>query len=245
MPRAKADVNETKEALRMADREWANNGLLGSDDKKGANAVTLEALQYMDAFRGEHPDVLGDAVAITDRMVGNMMFSLINTQHAQVTARDPEPIVRPSGGTAADEDAWRRAWLNQKVLQAQIREGKYKRHVDRAVLSALMLPLGAVRHGYTPDIDEYEKDGVIHARFKSEKPDFPWIRTMRPWQVRIDPLVDNFDMDGEARWCAFLNLYTRSQARNNPALIMRDDWKPTFYEDLRPYHERKKAGRIA
>jgi len=236
---ADPDVQEVKAALRMADREWANNGLLGTD-KGSQDGGTLEALMYLDAYRGEHPPVLDRAVETVDQMVGNLIFSLVNTQQSQISARDPEPVLRPSGGTAAKEDAWRRAWLNQKVTQAMLREGKYKRQNDRALLSALLLPFGVVRHGYTPDVDEYEQDGVIHARFKNETPTVPWVRFMRPWQVRIDPLVDNFDPDGEVRWCAFHNLYTRSQIRNNPALIMRDDWEPTQWEDLRPMHERKK-----
>lgn len=233
------DVNEVKSALQMADREWANNGLIGTD-KGSQEGGTLEALMYLDAFRGEHPAVLDRAVETVDQMVGNLVFSIINAQHAQISARDPQPIVRPTGGTAAKPDAWRRAWLNQQIIAGMMQEKKYKRQNDRALLSALLLPFGLVRHGYTPDVDEYEKDGIVYARFKNETPEMPWVRFLRPWQVRIDPLVDNFDADGEARWVAFHNLYTRAQIQNNPALIMREDWKPTQYEDLRPMHERKK-----
>ena len=232
------DVMEAKAALRMADREWANNGLLATDPRSdGAN---LEAIQYLDAFRGEYPVSVDGAVERVDQMVGNLIFSLVNTMISQVSARSPKPIVRPSGGTAASEDAQRRAWLNEKIIQAQSLEGKYKRQVDRAILSSCLLPFGGVRHGFTPDIEEYEKNGVIHTRFKNESPVAPWIRFMRPWQVRIDPLVDNFDMDGEPRWIAFHNLYTRAQINANPDLIMRHDWEPTAWEDLRPMHERKK-----
>ncbi|MGB0890272.1 MAG: hypothetical protein ACPGWS_08315, partial [Solirubrobacterales bacterium] len=226
MARQKADVAEAKAALEMAHREWANNGLLASDSNNGESG-TFEALAYMDAYRGEHPDVLYRATQSVDKMVANMLFSLINTQHSMVTARDPEPLVRPLGGTAASPDAWRKAWLNQKVLQAMSREKKFKRDGDRAVYSSLILPFGAVRHGYTPNVESFENDkGEIVTRFKNETPDLPWIRFMRPWQMRIDPLVNHFDMDSEPRWIAFHNLYTKNQVQNNPELVFRQDWRP-------------------
>ncbi len=233
------DVADVKKMLRMADLEWANNGLIAHD--KGDSSTNFRMMRVLDAMSGEFPEAIPGAVEDQDQMVGNLFFSIFNTMKAQTSARDPEVVIRPLGGTAAEPDAWRRAWLNQKVVQSMIREKKFRREWDRALQCALISPFAIVRHGYTPDLEEYEKDGVIHARHKNETPDFPWTRFVRPWQVRIDPLVNNFDMDGEPGWIAFQNLYrSRREIEDNPALIARDDWEPDFHYDMRPFHERKK-----
>ena len=239
MPRHAIDVADMKQMLMMADREWAANGLIASDH--GDANTNYRMQQFLDAYRGVYPDAMPGAQVDVDQFVGNLFFSIFNTLIAQTSARDPEPVLRPSGGTAADSDAWRRAWLNQKVLRTLIREKKFRREIDRALMSAVMSPFGMVRHGFTPDFEEYEKNGVIHARFKNQTPDLPWIQFVRPWQVRIDPMVNNFDMDGEPGWIAFQNLYrSKSEIRNNPSIILRDDWEPTFHYDMRPWHERSK-----
>jgi hypothetical protein len=233
------DVLDKRAMLRMADREWQNNGLIAMEE--GDAETNYMMMRFLDGYRGEFPDAIPRAVESIDQMVGNLFFSIFNTLMSQTSARDPEPVLRPSGGTAAKDDAWRRAWLNQKVVNTLLREKKFRREMDRALMSAVLSPFGMVRHGFTPDLEEYEKNGVIHARFKNQTPDLPWIQFMRPWQVRIDPMVANFDMDGEVGWIAFQNLYRSwSEIRDNPALTARDDWKPTFHYDMRPYHERKK-----
>lgn len=238
MPRYAVDVKDAQAMLRMADREWRNVGLL-SNDREGTNS-TYRMEQFLNAYRGQFPDSMPGAVEDVDQFVGNLFFSIFNTLMSQTSARDPEPVLRPSGGTAAEPSAWRRAWLNQKVIRTLIREKKFRREMDRALMSAIMSPFGLIRHGFTPDIEEYEKDGVIHHRFKNQTPELPWIQSMRPWQVRIDPMVNNFDMDGEPGWIAFQNLYrSRAEIRDNPAIVDRDDWEPTFHYDLRPMHDRQ------
>ena len=240
MARTKIDILDTKSMLLMADREWSNNGL-AADDSTDGDTGDSRMKRFLDGYRGEFPESISGAVDDVDQFVGNLFFSIFNTLISQTSARDPEPVLRPLGGTAAAPDAWRRAWLNQKVVNTLMREKRFRREVDRALMSAVLSPFGMVRHGFTPELEEYEKNGIIHARFKNQTPDLPWIQAVRPWQVRIDPMVNNFDMDGEPGWIAFQNLYrSHSEIRNNPSLIDRDDWKPTFHYDMRPYHERKK-----
>ena len=234
MARTKIDILDTKSMLLMADREWSNNGL-AADDSTDGDTGDSRMKRFLDGYRGEFPESISGAVDDVDQFVGNLFFSIFNTLISQTPARDPEPVLRPLGGTAAAPDAWRRAWLNQKVVNTLMREKRFRREVDRALMSAVLSPFGMVRHGFTPELEEYEKNGVIHARFKNQTPDLPWIQAVRPWQVRIDPMVNNFDMDGEPGWIAFQNLYrSHSEIRNNPSLIDRDDWKPTFHYDMRP-----------
>lgn len=243
MPRRsrKLDVKELQSMLRMADIEWQRNGLIPME--KGGEAVDYRAMRFLDAYRGVFPSSMPRAVEDVDEFVGNIVFSTINSVMAQTSARDPEVVIRPLGGTAADDNAWRRAWLNQKVMQTMLREKNFRREADRALNSSLILPFGVVRHGYTPEFEEYEdKNGDIIARFKNQTPDLPWIQHLRPWQVRIDPLVNTFDMDAEVGWIAFQQLYrSAADIDDNPNLISSKDWKPTFNYDPRPMHERKHA----
>jgi len=245
-PKRKLDVDDLKAMMLMADTEWSNAGLIPSSrsNMTGTNQ-NYAAMMFLDAYRGHYSPSMPGAVEDVDEFVGNLIFSIINTLVAQTSAQDPEPVLRPTGGTAADPDSWRRAWLNQKVVAAQLAEKNYRRDVERALLSACLLPFGGVRHGYTPDIDEYEDPttGDIIARFKNQTPDMPWIQFIRPWQMRIDPLVNNFDMDGEVGWIAFQNLYRSwGEIKNNPGLSVsrKANWRPTFDYDLRPYHERRR-----
>lgn len=241
MAKRKTSVKSAKEALRVAHAEWANNGLIPyTNGPNVGSSIDFMAMRFMDSYRGKYPSAFRSGTDIADEFVGNLLFSIINTVVAQTSAQDPEPIIRPLGGTAADDKAWRRAWLNQKLVTAFIREKNFRREIDRAFLSSLLLPFGIVRHGYTPEV-EYEEDGVTFARFKNQTPDLPWVQFLRPWQVRMDPLVNNFDMDGEVGWIAFQNIYrSKQELEMNGALINTDIWKPTYHYDLRPYHERNK-----
>jgi hypothetical protein len=241
-PKKGVDVKDVQAMLMMSDREWANAGLIptttNTPDGGGGNYM---AMRFLDGYRGEFPSSMPKAVEDVDEFVGNLFFSIVNTVVAQTSAQDPEPVIRPLGGTAASEDSWRRAWLNQKIVTSLIRERKFRREVDRAFLSSILMPFGMVRHGYTPEIEYEDDNGKVIARFKNQTPDLPWIQFVRPWQVRMDPLVNSFDMDGECSWIAFQNLYrSKHELDANPALINTADWKPTFNYDLRPYHERKK-----
>lgn len=240
-PKKGVDVRDVQAMLMMADREWANAGLIPSTSALDSTGGNYLAMRFLDGYRGEFPSSMPRAVEDVDEFVGNLFFSIVNTVVAQTSAQDPEPVIRPLGGTAASEDAWRRAWLNQKILTSMMREKKFRREVDRAFLSAIILPFGMVRHGYTPEVEYEDDNGKVIARFKNQTPDLPWLQFVRPWQARMDPLVNSFDMDGEVSWIAFQNLYrSRSELDANPALVNTKDWEPTFHYDLRPYHERKK-----
>lgn len=243
-PKKGVNVADLKAMMLMADMEWANAGLIPSTraSSLGGTNANYAAMRFLDGYRGSFAASMPKAVEQVDEFVGNLMFSIINTLIAQTSAQDPEPVLRPLGGTAAEPDAWRRAWINQKVVSALIKEKQYRREAERALLCAVLLPFGGVRHGYTPDVEEYEDEkGTVIARFKNQTPDLPWTQFIRPWQMRIDPLVNSFDMDGEVGWIAFQNLYrSRAEINKNPALINAAEWDPTFNYDLRPLHERTK-----
>jgi len=225
------DIERWKAQLEYADRMWYEAGLI----EKGEHGVgqrpnhTVGVNAYIDDYRGlQAAPFSGAELTDGDRFIGNLTFAITNTIISMLSSRDPEVQVKAKGGTLAKFDATRRARLNQRILQSSIREGKYKREVDRMLQCALTTSFGLVRHGYTPDVEEYTDGEEVFQRFKNETPDYPWIRFYRPWDVRIDPLVNNFDPDTEPRWVAFRDLYTENEIKKNKNIINRKGWQPTF-----------------
>ena len=178
---------------------------------------------------------------MADQFVGNIMFSIVNSLVSGISARNPDPIVRPIGGAAADASSRRRAWINEQIIRFILRERKFKEEVDMALLSAVLSPFGIVQHGYTPEVEFEDDNGTIITRFKNQTPDLPWIQFVRPWQVRIDPMVNSFAPDSEPRWVCFHKLYFASQIKKNENLIFRKDLHPTWFQDLRFHEDRDKG----
>ena len=234
-----AELTEWKKRLRHSDNEWRNAGLI-PDGKKGSTD-RYSMMRFLDAYRGDFPAVLSGGAEPADQMAGNITFSIINTMVAQLSSRSPDPILRPVGKAAAEEPARRRAWLNEQLVEFMMTDRKFKKEADMALLCAVLTGWGAVRHGYTADVEFINDNGEIISRFKNQTPDLPWIQFVRPWQMRIDPMVNAFDPDSEPRWCAFHNLYFKNQIETNPNLIMRKDLKATHIQDIRLAEERKGA----
>ena len=232
-----SELSLRKQQLQQSHNEWRAAGLI--PDEKEGTTDRYSMMRYLDGYRGEFPAVLSGGVEPADQMVGNIFFSIMNTMVSQISGRTPDPIVRPIGGAASGPDARRRAWINEQVVRTMMREKQFKEEVDRAVLSAALTPMGLIRHGFTPEIEFEDKNGKIIPRFKNQTPDMPWIQFMRPWQVRIDPMVNDFRPDSEPRWVAFQNLWYAHQIRNNENLIFRKDLQPTHHFDLRPKEQRK------
>lgn len=233
------ELKEWKMRLQHAHNEWRNAGYI--PDEKGTTE-NLHMMRYLDAYRGDFPMSLEGGTEKADQMAGNITFSIINTMIGSTSAQNPEPILRPIGGASAGIDARRRAWINEQVVRYMMREKRFKRENDMAFLSAVLCDMGITQHGFTPDVEYFDDNGNVIARHKNQTPDFPWIQFRRPWQVRIDPIVNSFEPDGEPRWVAFHNLYFASQVRRNSNLVFRDDLHPTYFQDMRPREDRGKPG---
>jgi hypothetical protein len=225
-----------KKRLEHAHAEWNAAGLI--PDEESGTTDNYSMMRYLDGYRGDFPQVLSGGSDPVDQLVGNIFFSIINTMVSQISGRTPDPIVRPIGGSASGRDARRRAWINEQVIRAMMREKQFKEEVDRAVLSAVLTPMGLIRHGYTPEVEWIDKNGKLLPRFKNQTPDLPWIQFMRPWQVRIDPMVNDFRPDSEPRWCAFQSLWYEHQIRRNENMIFRQDLTATHHYDIRPKEKR-------
>jgi hypothetical protein len=193
----------------------------------------------MDAYRGDYPVAMGKGFQAADQMVGNITFSIINTMVAQLSSRSPDPILRPIGGPAAGSDARRRAWLNEQLVEFMVRDRKFKKEADMAILSAVLGGAGFVRHGYTPEVEFFDDNGKIITRFKNQTPDLPWVQFMRPWEVRVDTMVNSFAPDSEPRWCAFYKTHFEHQIRGNENMTFRRDLVPTKHIDIRDPQSQK------
>lgn len=234
------EVKLWKQKLLHAHNEWRAAGWIPDDE--GGNTEGYSMLRYLNGYRGVFPEVLRGGAERADQMVGNIFFSIVNTMVTQNSGRTPDPILRPLGGAASGKDGRYRAWLNEQVVRTLMREGKYKRDVDTAVLCAVITGAGFVRHGFTPEIEYEDDNGKLIPRYKNHTPDMPWIQALRPWQIRIDPVVNDFSPDSEPRWCAFQNLHFKDQIERNPNLIMRKDLTPTHHKDLRPREDKYANG---
>ena len=70
MARHAVDVKDAQAMLRMADREWANTGLI-ADDRGDAN-TNYRMMRFLDGYRGEFPDALAQGPVIrAQRAVAN------------------------------------------------------------------------------------------------------------------------------------------------------------------------------
>lgn len=225
-----------RQRLQHAENLWRENGWI-PDGREGSDQKFC-AMAFLDGYRGKFPRVMNGAMEEADQMVGNIFFSIVNTTIAQVSAKIPDPILRPLGGPAADQDARRRAWLNEQLVEFMVRERDVKQEADRAFQSAMLTGAGFVRHGFTPEVSFENDDGKIIARFKNQTPDLPWVQFMRPWEMRIDPLVNSFDPKQEPRWCAFYNMHYEETIKDDPNLIFRRDLTATKHFDTRPEGQR-------
>lgn len=232
------EIRLWKQRLQHAENLWRDQGWIPDGKSEGSHA-NHAVMRYLDGYRGIYPKALNGAAEDVDQMVGNIFFSIVNTMTAQLSAKAPDPIVRPLAGAAADADTRRRAWLNEQILEMMVRERKVKREMDRALSSAVIAGAGVIRHGFTPDVSYENDNGRIITRFKNQTPDLPWVQFMRPWEIRIDPLVNTFDPDQEPRWCAFYAMHYEDDIRDDPELIRRQDWQPTKTFDSRPESERR------
>lgn len=231
------DMKMWKQRLEHSHNEWHDAGLIPDGGKGSTDKYSV--MRYLDAYRGDFPSVLTGGTEPADQMAGNITFSMVNTMVAQQSSRTPDPIIRPLGKDAADGPARRRAWLNEQVIEMIVKERDFKREADRALMSGVVCGFGAVRHGYTPEFEFIDDNGKLIARMKNQTPDMPWIQFIRPWQMRIDPMVNSFEPDSEPRWCAFHNLHFKNQIESNPNLVFRKDLKPTHFQDIRQRELRK------
>jgi hypothetical protein len=219
--------------LEHAHRHWKDRGITGQGDRS--------MFTYLEAYRSNQwgPSNWG-FINVDEKITVNMTFSVTNTMISQLSKKNPRAVVVADNlSSEADITGARRMQL---VIQYLVDELKMKRQVDKALRDGLLLPYGIVRHGFTPTIESFDKDGNLLELYHHAKPDFPWTRRVAPWDFRADPYAETFHSDEEARWCAFRTLHTMGEIDRNPKLIHRKDLTPTVNSDRREMMQRSRGG---
>jgi hypothetical protein len=145
----------------------------------------------LDSYRGLQWGIDGWGGIPADQcMVVNSIFSVINTEIAQLNARHPVVDV-----LATDQGISRNARVQEIVVNHLIRSHRirFKREVNRTLYNALLPGMGLLQHGYTPSIETFSKDGELIELYDPAKPDFPWVRSRLPWEYRLDCRAETFD----------------------------------------------------
>lgn len=220
---SKDKVREWKEQIEFANKVWDDAGMTGEEGDGLVNASTILDAYRLRLWKGVGLDAWG-GFSGSELFEDPTFFSNINALMALLFSRNPEPEVFATNPKLLDS-----ALKFQKFLLHAIRlpELKIKENWNAVLLDALLLKFGVIQYGFTPMNQKIDENGNLIDFYDAAQPDFPWMRRRAPWDVRIDPLVDDFSSGGDARWVAFRDLLTMEQVRKNPRLVDRKDLRAT------------------
>ena len=226
------ELKRRRARLDHADEVWKRAGF--HDDSN----PDISAKRYLDAYRGDQWGfALGTWESIESELTtDNLMFSTMNVLMASLYARHPVVDVFSVGSGEQKDNATRQEKLVNFTIQNP--KLKMKREANRALFNGLLLNMGILRHGFTPEEQKFDDNGDLIDTYDPAKPEFPWIRNVNPWDIRIDPLADSLHPD-EARWVAFRSLHFLDDLKKNPLFIARRDLKPTRRLDDESFRKRR------
>ena len=218
MPRmSETETRLWQDRLLFSHHQWRDAGLTEDSNVIGA-------LAWMNAYRAITFQDDWGGIDLADLIEVPTAFWVINTQMAGMYAR--HPVIDVTADRTESKGAARRmeTVINHMVRARQLGQ---KRQLNRALLSALTLQAGVVRHGFTPANEFFDADGNQIERFQPAKPDVPWMRNVPLWDFRADPDVESFHHNSTVRWCGFRSLLTEDEFDRTPGLIRRKDLQPT------------------
>lgn len=210
-------VEDWRDRLNHADRVWKKHGY--NDQADWEKSVRRNA----DAYRGKHWGREDMDDPDSEFMVDNIFYSTINVLMSSLFAR--YPIVDVLSERPASKD---NANIFERLLTHNVQSPKLqmKREWNKVLFDALLYNFGFLRHGFTPSEEKFRKGKLIDS-YDPARPDFPWVRRIPPWDMRVDPLAESFHSNGDARWCAFRSLHYMDEIKNSPTFKARQDLKPT------------------
>lgn len=211
-------VTDWKKKLDHAHRVYQKNGILRPGSPVDARpfstaAVNNQLMQYIGAYRGEAWADSWGGLSEEDLAVTPTFFSTANSFVAQLLARDPEPECLPEIAENAEKA---RVW--EAVLRYDVHELKMKRQWNAALLDAFFAGFGIIRHGFTPSDEFNASNEDLLEKYAMARPDKPWIRRIKPWDFRCDPLGESLLPDGDAEWCAFRSLVCLEDVEQNKGM---------------------------
>lgn len=208
-------IKEWTKRLEHAHRFFHKNGVIRpgaiSDKPWSVQQVNRQLMDFIGSYRGEAWADSWGGIPEEELSVTPTFFSTANTFVAQLLAREPEPEVLPRTSEKAENA---RVW--EAVLKYDVHELKMKRQWNLALSDAFFAGFGIVRHGFTPSDEFTSRSEDLLEKYAMARPDKPWIRRIKPWDFRIDPLAETFHPDGDAEWCAFRSLVCMDDVEQNP-----------------------------
>jgi hypothetical protein len=223
MPRgmSKKRIRFWQDRLARAHRLWAKKGYPNRPSE--AHAANDDVSDILAAYEGKHWESMFGAESLLERrlVMDNVFFSTVNVLTASLYARDPQTDVIATAPEAKDNAARQERFVNHLIRSPKLR---HKRTWNRTLFDAMLFHFGIDRHGFTPRAEKYDKDGGLLDNYDAARADFPWIRRVAPWDIRIDTDAESFHPD-IAGWCAFRDLIPAEQAKKHPRL--KSDIRPT------------------
>jgi hypothetical protein len=219
-----SEIRFWNQRLADADRLWRRRGY--AEDSPELFKIS----RYLDAYKGIRPEYsdLGAEFVDDGLIQTNVFYATVNVLLASLFARDPQCDVFASDPAASDGARAQENLINHLTRSPKLR---HKREFNRVLFDATLLNFGVLIHGYTPQAEKARKGRLLDP-FDAALGDFPYMRRAAPWDVRIDPLAEIFDPD-VAMWFAYDFYLPLDAAKEHPALIARDDLKPTRAKKLR------------
>lgn len=238
MPRGMSETEKLKwrDRSEHADWVWREKGLTGEGPANSEIRNTSTNLaMLLDAYRGNQWKHIGELNGIDwqSHLVINSVFSAANTFEAQLLSQLPSSKVFGKNPASVPKA---RNW--KAILDWGISEIKFERAANAALLDAFF-GFGVVRMGYTPREEMFDKQGAQVEFGSPTTADLPWLRRVAPWDIRIDPLAESWQADGDATWCEFIALYTEDQLKRMPGITVPKDLKATVSKDKREDVERR------
>lgn len=207
------EVQTWRKRLEYAKAMWVQHGLIG-------NTQPSTMRLSIEMYRSNQWKHLNRRYGLSSEELRsvNKLFPTANQQQAETAARNPRVQLFPRNEESRDK-----AMPVQRLHNYDIIEQNHIRQLNGAFRDHQFAPFGIVRHGFTPE-EEYATDkGRLLDLYRPAHPERPWIRRVAPWNGLLDPRAESFHPDGGMEWCAFRQITTARDIRDNPGLIERQD----------------------
>lgn len=226
MAMGEKELQRWRRRLQHSRNVYVRKGILGMRGEASTTRVLI------DMYRGDHwgRGHVENASDPSNLKVVNKLFSILNAEMARLASRNPkvQAFPRQKSAIAAAPKA-------EALINYDIDEQNHVRQLNLALRDAHLAPVGAIRHGFTPE-EEFEVtkgrgESARLRRLETYRPiqaDRPWIREIPLWDVLLDTTCQAWHPDGGLGWCAFRDLRSEQWIKDHPKLVFRDGLGPNI-----------------
>lgn len=225
-----------RDRLRYVKQVYIRKGILGTQYTHDSSLRRM-----IDFYRGRQWEYIEDIEGLSDefKFSVNRVFPVANGLEADIVARNPRVDLRPrnKGGISMVDAV-------ESLINYDIDELNFKKQYRRAFQQHLFGPAGFIRHGFTPQAEWESDTGRRMQMYRPAKADRPWIQAIPIWNCLVDPTKGGFHVDDGIEWCAFRDVATLKDIKDNPNMIDRaeladfagnisSEWRDITDDDLR------------